>query len=330
MVIPIEVTTLREEGLVAIVAEDGVLRWCTMVMVMVIGAKGGVSSQVIIFVVVPIGVSILLFVVGFCFVTRRAKKKCNFVKEANGGDDISTVQSLQYDFDQQEQILDWSRRYKIIDGIARGMLYLHDDSQLRIIHRDLKASNILLDGDMNAKISDFGMAQILRVDQTQGNASEITGTFGYMSPEYAMHGQFSTLSDVFSFGVLILEITTGMKNNIFCQSDIAPDLLSYAWKFWNDGAPLHLMDPLQKGPYSKDEVIKCTHIALLCVQDDPRARPSMATVVAMLDGYFSILSLPQQPAFRGWSRTGLELDSSWSKPLEWSVNEVSISELEPR
>ncbi|KAG5516586.1 hypothetical protein RHGRI_037340 [Rhododendron griersonianum] len=103
-----------------------------------------------------------------------------------------------------------------------------------------------------------------------------------------------------------------------------------AWKFWNDGAPLHLMDPMQKGPYSKDEVIKCIHIALLCVQDDPRARPSMATVVAMLDGYFSTLSLPQQPAFHGWSRTGLELDRSRSNPFEWSVNEVSISELEPR
>ncbi|KAE9461725.1 hypothetical protein C3L33_06374, partial [Rhododendron williamsianum] len=107
-----------------------------------------------------------------------------------------------------------------------------------------------------------------------------------------------------------------------------------------DNAPLHLMDPTQKAPYSKDEVIKCIHIALLCVQDDPCARPSMATVVAMLDGYFATLSLPQQPAFHGWSRTGLELERYRSKPLEleryrskpleWSVNEVSISELEPR
>lgn len=148
-----------------------------------------------------------------------------------------------------------------------------------------------------------------------------------MSPEYAMHGQFSTNSDVFSFGVLILEIITGMKNNSFCQSDIATDLRSYAWKFWNDGAPLHLMDPTQKGPYSRDEVIQCIHIALLCVQDDPYARPSMATVVAMLDGYFATLSLPQQPAFLAWSRTGLELDR---KSIELSVNVVSISDLEPR
>ncbi|XP_074307561.1 cysteine-rich receptor-like protein kinase 10 [Silene latifolia] len=238
-------------------------------------------------------------------------------------------------FDPKKQDnLDWGKRYNIIGGIARGMLYLHQDSRLRIIHRDLKASNILLDGDLNPKISDFGMAKIFGVDQTQGNTSRVVGTYGYMSPEYAMHGQFSVKSDVYSFGVLVLEILSGKKNSSFYESGYAEDLLSYAWKTWKDGTPLELVDETIRDSCSINEVKKCMHLGLMCVQESTDERPTMATVVLMLDNQSISLPMPEQPAFFirsiTESKLGKDIGSDQSTSVPWSMNEVSVSELEPR
>ncbi|KAL5070205.1 hypothetical protein RYX36_021092 [Vicia faba] len=201
-------------------------------------------------------------------------------------------------FDPEKQrLLDWTRRYKIIGGIARGIQYLHEDSRLKIIHRDLKASNILLDKDMNPKISDFGMAKLFGVDQTQGNTSRIVGTYGYMSPEYAMHGDFSIKSDIYSFGVLVMEIISGKKNSSFYETGVAEDLISYAWKLWKNGTPLELVDHTIRESYTPNEAIRCIHIGLLCVQEDPNDRPTMATIVLMLDSHTVTLPVAKQPAF---------------------------------
>ncbi|XP_030491299.2 cysteine-rich receptor-like protein kinase 10 [Cannabis sativa] len=389
--------------------------------------KSNISARTIVAIVVPIVVAMLLFILGFCFITKRAKKKYTLAKD---GDDITTPESLQFDlatieaatnkfsaklgeggfgevykgklpngqeiavkrlskgsgqgteefknevvvlaklqhrnlvrllgfclegketllvyefvpnksldyflFDTDRQgELTWQLRYKIIGGIARGILYLHEDSQLRIIHRDLKASNILLDAEMNSKISDFGMARMFDVDQTRGNTNRIVGTYGYMSPEYAMHGQFSLKSDVYSFGVLVLEIISGKKNSSFYESDYAEDLLSYAWKLWKEGNPLKLLDPTVAQSYSENEVVRCINIGLLCVQEDPEDRPTMKTIVLMFNSYSITLAVPKQPAF--YNRTdadmpsmGLKFDDSRSVGFPVSINEASISELYPR
>ncbi|XP_019452503.1 PREDICTED: cysteine-rich receptor-like protein kinase 25 [Lupinus angustifolius] len=199
---------------------------------------------------------------------------------------------------QKRRELNWCERYKIIGGIARGILYLHEDSRLKIIHRDLKPSNILLDGDMNPKISDFGMARIVAADNIAENTQRIVGTYGYMSPEYVMRGQFSVKSDVFSFGIMLLEIISGKRKGFSSESEHVDGIRKYAQTKWRCETPLELLDPKLEGCYSESEVIKCIQIGLLCVEEDHNDRPTMAKVVSYLNSSSLDLPLPtEQPFF---------------------------------
>ncbi|KAL8506088.1 hypothetical protein ACS0TY_017083 [Phlomoides rotata] len=227
-------------------------------------------------------------------------------------------------FDQVKSAsLDSHRRFNIINNIARGLLYLHQDSRLRVIHRELKASNILLDSDMKPKISDFGIARTFGGNETSVNTSRVVGTLGYMSPEYATYGLFSVKSDVFSFGVLVLEIVAGKRKRGFSYRDHHLNLLGYAWILYREGRTMEMVDSSLQNSCN----LRSIYVGLICVQECPEDRPSMTSVVQMF-GSDSVLPEAKRPGFFTGidilrAETPVILDTS-------STNEMSITVLEAR
>ncbi|XP_078168440.1 cysteine-rich receptor-like protein kinase 34 [Carex rostrata] len=243
---------------------------------------------------------------------------------------------------QKDEKLDWQKRYQIIKGVTRGLLYLHEESRIKIIHRDLKTSNILLDESMLPKISDFGLAKLFNIDKSQGTASRIAGTNGYIAPECFMRRHVSTKSDVFSYGVIILEILTGRSVRDFNGSGSNPNLLSLVWKEWCNGRALQVIDERLHDSYRVYEALNCLTIALLCVQNDPSKRPNMASVSLMLSSNSMNTPTPSTPAFfiqdTGTTETGTQSENSdrqsrreiGTRPNHISVNSVTITEMGPR
>ncbi|XP_019192626.1 PREDICTED: G-type lectin S-receptor-like serine/threonine-protein kinase At4g27290 [Ipomoea nil] len=237
-----------------------------------------------------------------------------------------SLDSILFD-ERKKDCLDWRKRISIIDGIAQGLLYLHKYSRMRIIHRDLKTSNILLDIHMHPKISDFGTARIFKDNVDQASTKSIIGTYGYMSPEYAMNGCFSEKSDVFSFGVMVMEIVSGKRNNDFYNPNHVSNLLGHAWDMWIKGRISDLIDSTMEKTVSINEATRCIQVGLLCVQDNAADRPTMSEVVSILGNESTILLTPKQPGF--FTVIGLKCDDVDNNPKA-SANMITISDIEGR
>ncbi|KAK1422755.1 hypothetical protein QVD17_18041 [Tagetes erecta] len=186
-------------------------------------------------------------------------------------------------FGKSPFMLDWPTRFKICIGIARGLAFLHEESSLKIVHRDIKATNVLLDKDLNPKISDFGLARLNEDDKTHVS-TRVAGTIGYMAPEYALWGYLSDKADVYSYGVVLLEIVSGKNNNSYMPTNDCICLLDWACRLETSKQYEELFDEKLESTMNKEEATTVVKVALLCTNGSPSMRPTMSEVVNMLEG----------------------------------------------
>ncbi|XP_057996783.1 probable LRR receptor-like serine/threonine-protein kinase At1g07650 isoform X2 [Hevea brasiliensis] len=211
-------------------------------------------------------------------------------------------------------MLDWATRQNICLGIARGLAFLHEESALRIIHRDIKATNVLLDKDLNAKISDFGLAKLCEEENTH-ISTRIAGTIGYMAPEYALWGYLTEKADVYSFGVVALEIVSGRSNASYRPKNEAVCLLDWAFILQQKGNLMEIVDPRLESEFNVDEAERMLKVALLCTNASPMIRPTMSVALSMLEGQTRIEEVVSNP--------GIYADDMRLKPLKDHYQQTS-------
>ncbi|KAF3590004.1 hypothetical protein F2Q69_00031601 [Brassica cretica] len=197
---------------------------------------------------------------------------------------------------QETQIrLDWPTKQKICVGIARGSAYLHEESRLKIVHRDIKATNVLLDKELNAKISDFGLAKLDEEENTH-ISTRVAGTYGYMAPEYAMKGHLTDKADVYSFGVVALEIVHGRSNTITRSRVETFNLLDWVHVLREQNKLMEVVDPRLGTDYNREESMTMMQIGILCTSQVSSERPSMSTVVSILEGSSTVRAMKKHYA----------------------------------
>ncbi|KAI3740222.1 hypothetical protein L2E82_30646 [Cichorium intybus] len=225
-------------------------------------------------------------------------------------------------------LLDWATRFKICIGIARGLAFLHEESRLKIVHRDIKATNVLLDKDLNPKISDFGLAR-LDEDEHTHVSTRVAGTIGYMAPEYALWGHLSDKADVYSFGVVALEVVSGKNNNKYIPNNDSVCLLDWAYRLQTSKQLEELFDERLESKINIEEAEIMVKVALLCTSISPSTRPTMSEVVSMLEGvtcvpeiapevgrYFEDLRFQTMRGSNQGDRTESSMDTQYSATLK--------------
>ncbi|XP_073268343.1 probable LRR receptor-like serine/threonine-protein kinase At1g29720 [Populus alba] len=224
-------------------------------------------------------------------------------------------------------MLDWPTRYKICVGIARGLAFLHEESAIRIVHRDIKGTNVLLDKDLSAKISDFGLAKLNEEENTH-ISTRVAGTIGYMAPEYALWGYLTDKADVYSFGVVALEIVSGRSNSSYRTTNEFVCLLDWAQVLQKKGNLMEIVDPKLQSEFNKEEAERMIKLALLCTNASPSLRPAMSEVVSMLEGQTSIQEVTSDPSIYGDDLHSKHLKGHYQQVMDPSLN--STQDLFPR
>ncbi|KAJ4702729.1 Lectin-receptor kinase [Melia azedarach] len=211
---------------------------------------------------------------------------------------------------KEKTSLNWFQRFRIIRGVASGLLYLHEDWEQVVLHRDIKPANVLLDNDLNGKLGDFGLARLYDHGSTL-HTTKLVGTFGYIAPELVRNGKASTSTDVYAFGVFILEVACG-RRPIEQEGLIeAVNLVDWVIGYWNRGAILESSDPRLEGLYAEEQMELVLKLGLFCSQPNPAARPSMRQVMQYLDGEVMLPDIPPEGAVIGlFSETN---EASWGE-----------------
>ncbi|KAH9806495.1 hypothetical protein KPL71_002780 [Citrus sinensis] len=259
----------------------------------------------------------LLPVLGIC--TQREEKMLIYDYMPNKSLDF-------YIFDlRRRYLLDWRTRVHIIEGITQGLLYLQEYSNLTIVHRDLKASNILLDYEMNPKISDFGMARAFTKDECEANTGRIVGTYGYVPPEYVRKGIYSMKYDVYSYGVLLLQILGGKRTSCYYGPNESLNLLEYAYGLWKNGEGMEFIDSSLDDSSSAWKLMRCMQVALLCVQENAADRPTMLEILVMLKSETADIKTPKKPAF-SVKKDNDEISECMLEANIYSVDDATITQ----
>ncbi|KAJ0983414.1 hypothetical protein J5N97_011669 [Dioscorea zingiberensis] len=318
------------------------------------------TTTIVLSIVLPvIGSVLLLSTIYLYFQRRRTVKKMVFLPEVEDETEFASGESRLFDLNDLKEATDNFSDANMLGEGGFGPVYkgaLKDGQEIAVKRLSRTSGQGLLElrnevifvAKLPAQKSYFGLAKHFGVNETHGNTGRVAGTYGYMAPEYALHGEFSTKSDVFSYGVLVLEIVTGRKNTSFQRSRPAVSLLNHVWRHWNEGRALELRDPVLDNNFIEEQMSRCIHIGLLCVQEDPIKRPKMASIVQMLSSYSFPLPTPCLPAFLNFSSMFNESDEILNEDVcryslnsqctdgysgstrLISTNEVSISQMEPR